>query len=157
MGPDLGSWQSPDISRSHLYRGTIAWTPPTAIYRAYTVLVNGGWGISYEIALGWMPLDLTDEKSTLVQVMAWCRQATSHYLSQFDPDKCCHMASLGHNELTHCISILTPDTQLLSQCICLFYLVSLSGSGLPVHPFNDNISLIVIDQLTLVYSEYGLS
>ena len=27
-------------------------------------------------------LDLTDEKSTLVQVMAWCCQATSHYLSQ---------------------------------------------------------------------------
>ena len=27
MEPDLGSWQSPDISRSHLYRGTIAWTP----------------------------------------------------------------------------------------------------------------------------------
>ena len=28
----------------------------------------------------WMPRDLTDDKSTLVQVMAWCRQATSHYL-----------------------------------------------------------------------------
>ena len=47
--------------------------------------MNGGWGISYEIALRWMPLDLTDEKSTLVQVMAWCRQATSHYLSQCWP------------------------------------------------------------------------
>ena len=46
------------------------------------ILMNGGWGISYEIALRWMPLDLTDDKSTLVQVMAWCRQATSHYLSQ---------------------------------------------------------------------------
>ena len=41
MDPDLGSWQSPDISRSHLYRGTIAWTPPTAIYRAYTVFLIG--------------------------------------------------------------------------------------------------------------------
>ena len=31
-----------------------------------------------------MPQDLTvtDDKLTLVQVMAWCRQATSHYLSQ---------------------------------------------------------------------------
>ena len=29
-----------------------------------------------------MPWDLTDYESTLVQVMAWCRQATSHYLSQ---------------------------------------------------------------------------
>ena len=40
MEPDFGSWQWPDISRSHLYRGTIAWTPPTAIYREYTVLVH---------------------------------------------------------------------------------------------------------------------
>ena len=47
--------------------------------------MNDGWGISYEIALRWMPLDLTDDKSTLVQVMAWCRQATSHYLSQCWP------------------------------------------------------------------------
>ena len=32
-----------------------------------------------------MPLDHTDDKSTLVQVMAWCRQATSHYRSQCWP------------------------------------------------------------------------
>ena len=36
----------------------------------------------HDNALGWMPWDLTDGKSTLVEVMAWCRQATSHYLSQ---------------------------------------------------------------------------
>ena len=47
--------------------------------------MNGGWGVSYEIALRWMPLDLTDDKSTLVQVKAWCSQATSHYLSQCWP------------------------------------------------------------------------
>ena len=29
--------------------------------------------------------DLTDGKSTLVQVMAWCRQATCHYLNQCWP------------------------------------------------------------------------
>ena len=29
----------------------------------------------------WMPWNPTDEKSKLVQVMVWCRQATSHYLS----------------------------------------------------------------------------
>ena len=39
----------------------------------------------YEIAIRWMPLDLTDDKSTLVQVMAWCHQATSHYLNQCWP------------------------------------------------------------------------
>ena len=32
-----------------------------------------------------MSLALSENKSTLVQVMAWCRQATSHYLSQCWP------------------------------------------------------------------------
>ena len=41
--------------------------------------------ISYEITLGWMPQDLTGDKSKLIQVMAWCRQATSHYLNQCGP------------------------------------------------------------------------
>ena len=50
------------------------------------IVVIDGWGISYEIAaLRWMPLDLTDDKSILVQVMAWCHQATSHYLNQCWP------------------------------------------------------------------------
>ena len=49
------------------------------------ILVVNGWGISCEIALKWMSLDLTDDKSILVQVMAWCRQAASHYLSQCWP------------------------------------------------------------------------
>ena len=49
------------------------------------ILMIDGWSISCEIILRWMSLDLTDEKSTLVQVMAWCHQATSHYLSQCWP------------------------------------------------------------------------
>ena len=53
----------------------------------------GGWGISYEIAPRWMPLDLTNDKSLLVQVMAWCRQATSHYLSQ------CWSRSMSPNDV----------------------------------------------------------
>ena len=44
-----------------------------------------GWGIYCEIAIIWMSLDLTDDQSTLVQVMAWCRQVTRHYLSQCWP------------------------------------------------------------------------
>ena len=48
-------------------------------------LVISGWGISCEIALIWMLLDLTDDQSTLVQIIAWCCQATSHYLSQCLP------------------------------------------------------------------------
>ena len=34
---------------------------------------------------GWMSIYLSGDKSTLVQVMAWCRQAASHYLSQCCP------------------------------------------------------------------------
>ena len=49
------------------------------------ISVIDGWGISCELALRWMSLNITDDKSTLVQVMAWCRQATSHYLSQCWP------------------------------------------------------------------------
>ena len=49
------------------------------------ILVIDGWGISCEIALIWMSLDFTDDQSELVQVMAWCCQATSHYLSQWWP------------------------------------------------------------------------
>ena len=42
--------------------------------------------VSHVIALlGLMPKDLTDDKSTLVQVMVWCHQATNHYLNQCWP------------------------------------------------------------------------
>ena len=46
-------------------------------------------------------LNLTDDKPALVQVMAWCHQAASHYLSQCwpAPDQCRHATSLGHSEL----------------------------------------------------------
>ena len=49
------------------------------------ILVIDGWDIPCEIALLWMSLDITDDQSSLVLVMAWCRQATSHYLSQCWP------------------------------------------------------------------------
>ena len=49
------------------------------------VLLIGIFTSSNDNALRWMPWHLTDDKSTLVQVMAWCRQATSHYLSQCWP------------------------------------------------------------------------
>ena len=49
------------------------------------ILVIDGCDISSEIALRWTSLDLSDDKSILVQVMAWCHQATSHYLNQCWP------------------------------------------------------------------------
>ena len=61
----------------------------------------GGWGIFCKIVLRWMLLDLTDDKSTLVQVMAWWHQAKAITWANVDPDLCRHMASLGHNELIY--------------------------------------------------------
>ena len=49
------------------------------------ILVIDGWGVSCQIALIWMSLDFADDQSRLVQVMACCCQATSHYLSQCWP------------------------------------------------------------------------
>ena len=37
---------------------------------------------SYDTVAMWIPQEFTDNKSTSVQVMAWCRQAAIHYLSQ---------------------------------------------------------------------------
>ena len=55
----------------------------TAIFNL--VLLIGIFPSSNDNTLRLMPWHLTDDKSTLVQVMAWCRQATSHYLSQCRP------------------------------------------------------------------------
>ena len=46
-----------------------------------------GWYLCmlYENAIKWMPRGFTDDKSTLVQVMAWSCQATIHSLSQCGP------------------------------------------------------------------------
>ena len=48
-----------------------------------------------------MQLDLTDDNPTLVQVMAWCRQATTITWANIDQDLCRQMASLGLSELTY--------------------------------------------------------
>ena len=49
------------------------------------ISVIDGWGSFGEIALRWTSLYLGDDNSTLVQVMAWCHHATSHYVNQCWP------------------------------------------------------------------------
>ena len=74
------------------------WKFTYAIFKP--ILVIDGDGISYEITIRWMALDHTTDKWTLVQIMAWCRQATGHCLSQnVDTVPCRLMASLDHHEL----------------------------------------------------------
>ena len=49
------------------------------------IIVLNGQDISCEIAHRWFSVDLNYDKSTSVQVKAWCHWATSHYLSQCWP------------------------------------------------------------------------
>ena len=51
-----------------------------------------------EIEMRYIPKNLIDDMSTLVQLMAWCSQATSPYMIQCRPHLWCHMAKL--NELS---------------------------------------------------------
>ena len=50
------------------------------------ILAIDGCDISHEISSRWMSLDITDDKSKLVQVMAWCRQATTITWANVDSD-----------------------------------------------------------------------
>ena len=59
--------------------GKFEWNFRHVIFKQ--ILVIDGRGIACEITLMWMSLNFTDDQSTLVQVMVWCRQATSYYLS----------------------------------------------------------------------------
>ena len=47
--------------------------------------------MSIKISLKFIPEGPIDNKSVLVQVMAWCRQATSHYLNQCWPSFLTHI------------------------------------------------------------------
>ena len=68
-----------------------------------------------------MPQNVTDDKSTLVQVMAWCRQATSHYLNQ------CWLISPMPYGVTRpqWVNEVNPGWALLRQkhnkTMCIFY------------------------------------
>ena len=79
----INEWITRPQRVNSLAPGRPRWHFKTAIFNL--VLLIGSFTSSKDNALRWMPWDLTDDKSTLVQVMAWCRQATSHYLSQCWP------------------------------------------------------------------------
>ena len=56
--------------------------------------------VYHENAPRWLSLNLTDDKSTLVQVVAWHLQGTTITWANVDPDSSHHMASLRHKELS---------------------------------------------------------
>ena len=71
------------VNVNSLAPGAIKWN---FIYVIFNLLleIDGG-GISCDIVIRKMSQDLIVDKSILAQVLAWCFQATSHYLSQCWP------------------------------------------------------------------------
>ena len=63
-----------------------------------------------------MPQSLTNKTSTLVQVMAQCRQANTFTWIKADPDLCHHMPSFSHNELTSVATANQVRPAFLSWC-----------------------------------------
>ena len=59
-------------------------TPPRRCGRSFQskIFKNDSLATCCEIVLRWLLQNLTNEKSKLAHVMAWCHQATSHYPSQ---------------------------------------------------------------------------
>ena len=64
----------------------------------------------YQIVLGWMPKNVTNEKSTLVHVMAWCLQAKGHYLRRCRP-KSSYVLPITRYSIVHdkCLSYLSKS------------------------------------------------
>ena len=83
------------------------------------ILAIGDWGIPCEIVHRCMSLGFTVDRSTLVQVMAWCRQVTSHYLNQWWAGFCRHMVSLGPNESKK----IYGEVNLKDCCVSVVYLL----------------------------------
>ena len=83
----------------------------------------GGWGISSEIVLRWMSLNLADGESTLVQVRAWSCQTASQHLNQ------CWWSS--HYAIWRLERIKSHGNQSVSNAVkkCISWSVNLSLSG----------------------------
>ena len=68
------------VTINSLATGRFEWSVRYVICELISVIDD--WGVSCTIDPMWLSLEFNDDKSTLLQVMAWFRQAPSHYLSQ---------------------------------------------------------------------------
>ena len=121
-------------------------------------LVINGWDIFCEIPLRWMSLDLAYDKSTLVQVMAWCHQATSHYLSQCWPKS---MSSYGFPRPL-CVNPLVASSVLLPTILwnmIILYSVwsnkSTSNYPLVINCSSLDVSLLLMTIRCLAHMQHG--
>ena len=115
-----------NFSLNSLAPGKFKWNFRHVIFKQ--ILVIDGWGSSCEIALIWIWLNFTDDQSTLVQVMAWCHQATSHYLSQCWPRSLSlygitrpQWYNLNSTTQSHILGFSLYDTVFYNQSLCFTF------------------------------------
>ena len=100
------------LELNSLVPGKFSWNLRYVVVKP--IVVIDGWGMAdiHLVKLPWdeHSLDLTDGKTALIQVMAWCRQATSHYLRQCWQILYRHIKSLGHNGLNHWGAVIYAST-----------------------------------------------
>ena len=79
------------------------------IFKLYRIVV---WALT---AVRWMPQNLTNEKLTLVQVIPGSLVLSITW-AFVDADLCCHIASLGHNELR--VAFLSGTWNMYLNLLC---------------------------------------
>ena len=110
-----------------------------------------------------MSYNLTNEKSTLVQVMAWCPQATSHYLNQCGPRSL--MPYWAHfnitaTEIEMCsVSKVIMKVIQISLSLVLSILTDSNSCHLALDQLNHRgrVMHICISRLTIIGPDNGLS
>ena len=104
------------------------------------IIQRSNLGTHSEIGPRWMSYNLTNEMSTLVQVMTWYRRITRYYLSQCWPI----LASLGHNQLINSslpvIGRANLSVYSLSHNTC--YTVQIITGKFPFHSISCVVNLL---------------
>ena len=98
--------------------GKFQWNFRYVIFKR--ILVIDDRDISCVFALIGMSLDFIHDQSTLVQVMAWCRQATSHYLSQCCP-RFLSPYGVSRSQWVKVPRWITSSVSVLNLDTCMYY------------------------------------
>ena len=115
------------------------------------ILGIDGWDIYHEISSRWMSLDFTDDKSTLVQVNAWCRQATGHYLNQCWPSSLPPLLDYRWHHHGH-LDIMINKYEYRNCRAWLFdVIIKLSSEWRPNH---GNVGFIIIQVSSVISFEH---
>ena len=109
-------------------------------------LVIDGWVCHMKLLSRDHHLTFSNDRSKLVQLMAWCGQATSHYLTQ------CSMSSVGHDDL---LMDAHPQCIVFTKMCCLTLVHDIKTQMLPTPDRYVGIPRLFISLQIMHYLEYA--